>query len=103
MMLHFLPRYVKDILSGKKRATVRLGKRGVREGMTIFLAVGGRPFARARVVRVSFKKLKDLSPEEVRKEGHSSLSDLLKELRRIYPVISPEDEVTYIEWQMVEK
>jgi len=103
MMLHFLPKYVKDVLSGKKRATVRLGRKGVREGMVIYLAVGGRPFAKARVVRVSHKRLKELTPDEIRKEGYRSLPELLRELRKIYPVISPEDEVTYIEWQILEK
>ena len=103
MMLHFLPRYVKDILSGKKRATVRLGKKGVRPGMTIYLSVGGRPFAKAKVVAVRYKKLKELTEEEVKKEGYRSVSELLRELRKIYPVISPEDEVTYIEWRIVEK
>ena len=103
MMLHFLPRYVKDILSGRKVATVRLGKKGVRPGMIVYLAVSGRPFAKARVVSVRVKKLKELTTEEIKKEGSRSFSELVKELRQIYPVISPEDEITYIEWRIVEK
>ena len=103
MMLHFLPHYVKDILSGKKRATVRLGRKGVKKGMVIYLSAGGRPFARARVVRVKYGKLKELGPQEIKAEGYSSFSELLRELRKIYPVISPEDEVTYIEWRIEEK
>ncbi len=102
-MLHFLPRYVKDILSGKKRATVRLGRKGVKAGSVVYLSVGGRPFARARVVKVVTKKLKELTPEEIKKEGHRNFSELFRELRKIYPVISPEDEVTYIEWRIEEK
>ncbi|NPA86868.1 MAG: ASCH domain-containing protein [Candidatus Diapherotrites archaeon] len=103
MMIHFLPKYVRSVLSGKKRATVRLGRKGVKPGMTVYLAVGGRPFAKAKVVKVSHKKLKELSPEEIKKEGYSSFKELLRELREIYPVISPEDEVTYIEWRILEK
>ncbi len=103
MMLHFLPRYVKDILSGKKTATVRLGRKGVKPGMIVYLAVSGRPFAKAKIVSVKVKKLKELTAEEIRKEGSKSFSELVRDLRRIYPVISPEDEVTYIEWRIVEK
>ena len=100
MMLHFRPEFVSKIMSGGKRATIRLGKKGVKQGMIIFLAVGGRPFARARVVKVSYKKLKELTDHEIRAEGHSSLPELLADLRKIYPSISPEDTVTYIEWRL---
>lgn len=100
MMLHFRPEFVRKILTGEKRATIRLGKKGVKEGMIIYLAVGNRPFARAKVVRVSYKKLKELTNHEIRSEGYVSLVDLLSDLKKIYPAISPDDMVTYIEWRL---
>jgi len=100
MMLHFRPEFVRKIISGEKRATIRLGKKDVREGMTVYLAVGGRPFARARIVRVSYKKLKELTRHEIRSEGYTSLPDLISDLKKIYPALSPDDMVTYIEWRL---
>ena len=100
MNLNFLPSYVEAILSGRKRATVRLGRKGVREGMYVNLVSSGRIFARGRIVRVEYKKLKELSREEIKREGARNFRELLAELRRIYPAISPEDEVTYIEWTL---
>ncbi len=102
-MLHLLPRYVRDVLSGRKTATIRLGRKGVKRGDIVYLAAGGRPFAKAKIVKVVEKKLKELTPEEIRKDGHGSFRELLSDLRRIYPVISPEDTVTYIEWRIIEK
>jgi hypothetical protein len=96
--LNFLPSYVGDILSGRKRATIRLGRKDLRKGMYVNLVASGRIFARGRIVRVEHKKLKELREEEIKKEGARNFRELLAELRRIYPAISPEDEITYIEW-----
>ena len=101
MNLHFLPSYVDDILSGRKRATIRLGVKNVKRGMMINLVSSGRIFARARIIRVCRKKLKELKEEEIRKEGARNFRELLADLRKIYPAISPEDEITYIEWSII--
>ncbi len=101
MMLHFRPEYVKQILSGKKRMTVRLGVRNVRPGMIIILAAGGKPFARARVVSVRRKRVRDITDEEVKKEGYSDFTEFYAALRSLYPGISLDDEVTIIEWRLI--
>jgi len=101
MMLHFRPEYVRAILSGKKRATIRVGARNVRPGMIIILAVGGKPFAKARVVSVRRKKVREITEEETRKEGFSDFTELYAALRSHYPGLSLDDEVTIIEWQLI--
>jgi len=101
MMLHFRPEYVKDILSGKKCSTIRLGERKVRPGMVVVLASQGKPFARARIVSVKKKKVRELTRDDVRREGFSDFTELYAALRSIYPRISLDDEVTIIEWRLI--
>ncbi len=101
MMLHFRPEYVRAILSGRKRSTIRIGARHVRPGMVIVLAAGGKPFAKARVVSVKRKRIREITEDEIRKEGFSDFAELYAALRSHYPGISLDDEVTIIEWLLI--
>ena len=101
-MLHFKEEYLRDIVSGRKRVTIRYGRNyDLRPGNTVFLAVRGRPVARARVTSVQVVKLRDLTERHLKMEGFRSLSDLLQHLRRIYPSIRPDSRVTVIEWKLL--
>jgi len=42
-----------------------------------------------------------LSPEEIRMEGFRSFSDLLANLRKHYPDITPKSYVTVIKWVLM--
>ncbi len=100
-MIQFKKDFVPLILKGEKRATVRPRDIDIKPGTTVILAAG-TPFAKAVVTRVKKKKVKELTQEEIKKEGFRDFEEFFRELRSIYPSISPESMVTYIEWRIVE-
>jgi len=95
-------KYVEKILSGEKKATIRLGivKPKYDE---IFIHGGGRPVALARIVKVSHKRVRDLTDNDALKDGFSSRKELLKELRKNYDELNPDDYVTIIEFEVIKK
>ncbi|NOZ88304.1 MAG: ASCH domain-containing protein [Crenarchaeota archaeon] len=93
--------YVDDILSGRKRATIRLGRVRVKYDELIVHG-GGRPVAKVRVKNVVYKKVRDLTLEDALKDGFSSVEELLQALRKAYGEIRPDDYVTIIEFEVVQ-
>jgi hypothetical protein len=102
MMLHFSERYKKDLLSGKKRMTIRYGRKyRVRPGNIVFLAVKNVPLVRAKITSVQTKQLNRLTPQEIRMEGYSNFNELFENLRKHYPDIRPDSYVTVIKWVLM--
>ncbi len=93
--------YVDDILSGRKRATIRLGKVKVKYDELIVHG-GGRPVAKVKVTNVVYKKVKELTDEDARKDGFRGLSELLEALKKVYGDIKPDDTVTIIEFDVIQ-
>ncbi len=93
--------YVDDILSGRKRATIRLGKVRVKYNELIVHG-GGRPVAKVRVTNVQYKRVRDLTLEDALKDGFKSVEDLLKALEKAYGKLNPDDYVTVIEFEVVQ-
>lgn len=95
-------KYAHAILSGKKKATIRLGmvKPKARE---VFLHSGGRVVAKLYIKEYYHKKFKELDDREAKLEGYSSVKELRKELAKIYGRIDPNMPVTVIVFNGVEK
>jgi len=94
--------YVDDILSGRKRATIRLGRVEVKYSELIVHG-GGRPVAKVRVERVQYKRVSELTDEDARKDGFKNVAELLKALEKVYGRrIKPEEVVTVIEFRVVQ-
>ncbi len=93
--------YVDDILSGRKRATIRLGVVKLRYNELIVHG-GGRPVAKIRVRNVYYKRVKDLTDEDAVKDGFRSREELIKALRKTYGDVKPDDYVTIIEFDVVQ-
>ncbi len=95
-------RYVLDILSGRKKATIRYGivKPKYKE---MIVHGGGKPVAKIVVERVYYKRVKELNDEDAFKDGFNSREELLEELRKVYPSISADDWVTIIEFRVVKR
>ncbi|ABM80811.1 ASCH domain-containing protein [Hyperthermus butylicus] len=93
--------YVDDILSGRKRATIRLGKVKVKYNELIVHG-GGRPVAKVRVTNVIYKRVKELTDEDARKDGFRNLGELINALRKVYGEVKPDDYVTIIEFEVVQ-
>ncbi len=93
--------YVDDILSGRKKATIRLGIVKLRYNELIVHG-GGRPVAKIRVTRVRYKKVSELTDEDAVLDGFNSLDELLRELKKNYGDVKPDDYVTIIEFEVVQ-
>jgi len=101
--LMFSMKYLEELLNGSKRATVRAGNVKYRPGDIVLVHCGGLVLGRARITRVERKELIDLSEEDARKDGFSSLQELLKALKQHYPNLKRDTPLTILEFQWVER
>jgi len=94
-------RFVDLILNGRKKSTIRLG-RVVPRYDEVIIHGGGRPIAKAKIVRVVYKRVKELTDEDAKKDGYANVDELVKDLEKVYGrKISPDDVVTIIEFEVV--
>ncbi|WP_341871665.1 ASCH domain-containing protein [Pyrolobus fumarii] len=94
--------YVDDILSGRKKATIRLGIVKLKHSELIVHG-GGRPVAKIRVTNVRYKKVSELTDEDAAIDGFSSREELLEALRKAYGEVKPDDYVTIIEFEVIQR
>ncbi len=95
-------KFVDDILRGRKRATIRLGKVNVKY-KELIVHGGGRPVAKVRVKNVVYKRVRELTDEDARLDGFRSVRELIAELEKVYgKKLSPDDYVTIIEFEVVQ-
>ena len=94
--------YVDAILSGEKRATIRLGiiKPRYEE---VMLHGGGKPVAIVRIEEVIHKRVSELTDEDAKLDGFNSRSELIKALRRVYERVTPRDHVTILKFKVVRR
>jgi len=93
--------YVDMILSGRKRATIRLGIVKVKYPELIVHG-GGRPIAKVKVTDVVHKRVSELTDEDAREDGFNNVKELLDVLRRVYGDVKPDDYVTIIKFQVTQ-
>lgn len=103
--LHFDKKYIGKLVLGRKTTTVRLGKKKFREGQIVFVHAGGFVLGKARITRVQYKKLGELSLEEIKKDGFKSKEELLEALYTHYKDknITDDTYVTIIEFELIDK
>jgi hypothetical protein len=95
-------KYADKLLEGKKKATIRLGVVRVKYPELIVHS-GGKPIAKVKVKSIKIKKVKELTDDDAIKDGFSTRDELLDELRHVYGRFSPDDPVTIIEFEEVER
>ena len=95
-------KYVRDVLEGRKRATVRVGRYAVKS-RDVFLHSGGRVVAKLRIERVYHKRFSELDDEDARLDGHPNAKALRRELRRIYGHLRPDTPVTVIVFRVKQR
>lgn len=93
--------YVDDILSGRKKATIRLGIVKLRY-KELIVHGGGRPIAKVRVTNVRYKRVVELTDEDAKLDGFKNKEELLEALRKAYGEIKPNDYVTIIEFEVIQ-
>lgn len=94
--------YVDLILSGKKKATMRLGLVKPRYNEMI-LHGGGKPIAKIRITNVRYKRIKELDERDAKIDGFKNVDDLLKHLKKAYGDVKPDDIVTIIEFDVLQR
>ncbi len=101
--LMFAKRYFDDLVSGRKLATVRAGRARYKPGDVVLVHCGGYVLGRVRIVSVEKKKVVDLTEEDARLDGFSSLRDLLAALKQHYPAIRANTPLTILRFEWVER
>lgn len=89
-------------MQGKKVATIRLGK-VIPKYNEMIVHSWGRPIAKIRITKVTHKKVVDLTKEDALKDGFRNLKELIKELKKVYGSIKPDDLITVIEFDIVQR
>lgn len=96
--LRITSRYLDLILEGRKKTTIRLGKRFIPKNEEVLLEdeLGRR--VSLRIARVTVKRQSDLDYDDAVADGFESRDELLSSLRELYPSSSAADLFTIIEF-----
>lgn len=81
--LEFKDKFRELLKSGRKTATIRL-QCPYRIGDEVFVHCGGKIIGTAKIVDIQEKKIEELTEEDAKADGFSSLDELLKEIRKLY-------------------
>ncbi|BBL45487.1 ASCH domain-containing protein [Nanobdella aerobiophila] len=100
--IQFYGKYLEDILSGKKRITIRLSKGGFKIGDIFILHAGGKAIGKYRIKNIYTKKLYQITDEEAKLDGYNNKEELINEILRIYKNINIKKEVVIIEFEPLE-
>ena len=89
------------VLARTKRNTVRSGRRDIAPGPLAFEPTSGRgdPVV-VNVVSVAHQRLRDLTDDQARRDGADTAAELAVAMRRFYPDIGPDDEITVVEFAL---
>ena len=90
-------KFLPAVLEGRKVSTIRRGRRMYPLGNAV-LRTADREVT-IRIERVRHSLLHNLTEEDALRDGFDNLKDLLTALDRFYPELSPEDEVTIVEFR----
>ncbi len=102
--LNFAKDYKGSLLSGGKLSTIRLGKKtNLKEGDLVYINCANEILGIARIKKVEFKKLKEITREDAKLDGFKSKKKLRNALKKHYKKVSGESDVTIIQFEWVEK
>ncbi len=81
--LEFKDKYRDLLMSGKKRATIRV-QCPYKKGQEVYVHCGGEIIGVAKIKDIEEKRVEELTEEDAREDGFESLEDLINEIKRIY-------------------
>lgn len=100
--LKFDGKYKDLLLSGKKRATIRLGRKvNLKPGEEILIHSGGYVLGKAIVKRVETRKVLELMDEDAKLDGFEDKEELISALKEHYKKVTPDTPATVIEFEIV--
>lgn len=104
MALLFRKKHLEKILEGEKTQTRRNSKPRVKPGRTYKLRRGYNPIPEFIEIEEIFQqKLCEITPEDVLKEGFSSLEEFIEEWKSIYDEWEPGKKIWVIEFRLTKK
>lgn len=83
------------LLAGDKTCTIRAGKRDFTTGPMTFESKNGL-HATVNVTEVRHKRLRDLTDREAQMDGALNAQDMAGALKRFYPDIGPDSDITIV-------
>jgi hypothetical protein len=100
--LRFKEKYLENVLSGRKRVTVRYGVVKPRFSL-VYIVCCNAIYAEAFITKVYFTKLGKLGDDVVAAEGLGSRAELINELKEIYGNVNEDDPVSVIYFTVVRR
>ena len=106
-MILFKPEHAKLILEGKKTQTRRIWKKPRVKVGNIYKAktrlYSKDSFALIKITGLRREKLREISLEDVKKEGFESLGEFMNAWMRIHGDWNPDEEVYVVDFEMLRK
>lgn len=99
--INFDGEYVKMILDGKKRTTIRKGLKNYPVGKIVEFTANNKVFCKARILKAVVKRLRELSDKDAIDDGFRSKEELVKALKRIYGDVRDDEFVTIVHFEVV--
>ena len=99
--LNFSEDFTEKILSGEKRATLRLGIKDYEPGEVVIIRAGAREIGRAVIREVRIKRLEEISDEDVRMDGFDDIDALISALEKFYGEVRKDDLFTQIIFELM--
>ncbi|MGC8994057.1 MAG: ASCH domain-containing protein [Pyrobaculum sp.] len=94
-------RYLKALLEGSKKSTIRPGVLRVAE--RVYIHSGGKIVAVAEVAEVVYKRVSELTERDALLDGFSSREELVAYLKKRYPGLRDDAVVTVVKFGKVSK
>jgi len=91
----------KKIISGEITATIREGRRNYNTGIGMLCCHINPWVVMTTIIEVKYCRLQALKEEEYKKAGYDSLEDALQKMKKYYPKLDFESEITMITWTNV--
>ena len=90
-----------DLLDGKKRCTVRAGKRAIELGYLEFESASGTlPRIPVDVNNVRYVRAGAIPDDVAQRDGALNGIELFNALHRFYPDLGPDDTVTVVDFEL---
>lgn len=99
LYLTFKSKYMKDVLRGTKKTTVRLGIIKFPRDR-VFIACRGKLYGEAIIKNLRYVELSKLNEGDAIRDGFKNLNEMITDLKRIYPFLKKKDKMTIIEFEV---
>jgi len=101
--IRFSAGHVDLIRSGRKKITFRAGRRGFRPGEIVDGRCAEGVILPLRITSCETKALKDVTEEEARADLFESREVVLEGMRKFYPEMTWETEISLIQFEVAEE